>query len=946
MERNAQLLERQPELAAIDSAIDRAADARGGALLIAGEAGLGKTSLLAAAAGRGRERGMRVLRARGEELERDFPWGLVVQLFAPVAREPDADELFAGAAGLAQGLVEGAAVPPGASADAFPLLHGLHWLAANLSERAPLLLLLDDAHWSDAETLRYLIYLLARIEELAACVALTERSGESLEPTRSELLTRLRAHASVSTRTLRPLSSQAVGKLVRTELPEAAPELCSAIDDGAAGNPFFVRELALAAREEGIGRSPGGPDLVRELRPEAIRNSILVRLGRLGEDAGRLATAAAILGAGSPLRLVCDLARLDEPAGTGAVASLVAAAILEGTDRLSFAHPIVREVVYADIAPPRRVAEHRAAARLLNEAGAPVEEVAAQLMSSEPGSEPWAASVLREAARRAAARGAPDSAARLLRRTLVEQRGETEPGLLLELGQVEINLGDSEAIGHLGEAERIASDPVQRGTILASLAAARYAAGDTAGVVAATRGALSEIPAGTGGRVEAELLFNYGMTGRAVPPLVEDTARLVERSRTGPDGKPTPGEVVRLTLAGFDALLRGDHRLADERLRQAEEQLADEPLSRDVPVLAQITLHEFRAVLGHTDDAERAATGHLERARSRGSRLEAAIALEARAGARWWSGDLPGAIGDAELALSLTEGAWDAATVMLQVIKALVLLERGEPDAAAQTLEIPEDLETRLPGSWGWFLLPGARGRLALARGEWTEAREQALVARDRLLAIEAPTAGFVAWRPLSARAAARLGERGEAISLAREELELARAGGAASATVGIAMATLGAVHGGEEGLEALREAVEILGASPNALEHARSLVDLGAALRRAGWDRDARERLRQGLERARECEAGAVVEWAVEELVAAGARPRRPALRGVESLTPSERRVAEMAARGLSNREIAEALFVTLRTVETHLTHTYAKLEISARRELPAALGSEARAE
>ena len=937
--KSSELLEREAELAAIEAAISAAGEGRGGAQVFAGAAGLGKTSLLAAAAERGRERGMWVLRGRGEELEQDFPWGVAVQVFGPLAREADTNRLFDGAAHLTRGLIEGAPPPPGSPADAFPLLHGLHWLTANVAERAPLLILVDDAHWADEETLRFLNYLLGRVEELPACVIIAERSGEPLEPPNAELLARLRAHSAASTRTLKPLGSEAVARLVRIELPDAAAELCSAVGDIAGGNPFLTRELVLAAREEGIGPT-GQAERLRELRPEAIRNSILVRLGRLGEEAGRLAVAAAILGPGAPSRLGYVLAGLDESAGNSAATLVVAAGILEAADRLTLVHPIVREVVYADIAPQRRASDHRVAARLLHESGAPVEEVASQLMNSEPIGERWEVSALREAAVRAAARGAAGSAARLLRQALAGMGGK-DPGLLFELGSVEAKLGDAAGIRHLEAAASLSPDDRQRGTILATLAAARYAAGDTDGLVGAVRGAIDEIPPGSGGSVEAELLFNYGMTGRAVPALVGDVARLMEQPRTAPDGEPTPAEVVRLMLIGFDAMLRGDHRSADERLLGARQHLADERLSRDVPVLAQITLEEFRGVLGHTRDAERAATVHLEAAQGRGSRLEATIALEARAGARWFGGDLPGADGDAELALSLSEGAWDAATVVLRVIKALVLLERGDPAAAARTLDVPEAFEEGLPGSWGWFLLPCARGRVALARGECSTARQQALLAGDRLLAIEAPTAGFASWRPLASQAAARLGERDHALALAREEVELARAGGARASTTGIALANLGSLEGGDAGLAALRESARLLEASSARFEHARALVELGAALRRAGWHRDARESLREGLERARACEARALADRAAQELAAAGGRPRRLALSGVDSLTPSERRVAEMATQGLANREIAQALFVTLRTVETHLTHVYSKLGISSREELAEAMRS-----
>jgi DNA-binding CsgD family transcriptional regulator len=143
----------------------------------------------------------------------------------------------------------------------------------------------------------------------------------------------------------------------------------------------------------------------------------------------------------------------------------------------------------------------------------------------------------------------------------------------------------------------------------------------------------------------------------------------------------------------------------------------------------------------------------------------------------------------------------------------------------------------------------------------------------------------------------------------------------------------------GRDGVDDLHDAVAILAPSPARLEHARALVDLGSALRRAGSRREAREPLREGLEVARRCGAAALVEAAHEELVTAGARPRRLQFSGVESLTASERRVAEMAASGQSNREIAQALFVTVRTVENHLSRTYRKLDIGSREELPEAL-------
>jgi DNA-binding CsgD family transcriptional regulator len=192
--------------------------------------------------------------------------------------------------------------------------------------------------------------------------------------------------------------------------------------------------------------------------------------------------------------------------------------------------------------------------------------------------------------------------------------------------------------------------------------------------------------------------------------------------------------------------------------------------------------------------------------------------------------------------------------------------------------------------------------------------------------------------RSLLALGLAQLGEVEEARRLAAEELELARAWGTPG-VIGAGQRIAGLVADREPGIELLREAVATLEGSGARLERAHALVDLGSAQRRAGKRAEGRERLAEGLELADECGATALVEMAEAELRAAGARPRRRALSGVGSLTPSERRVAEMATEGMTNKEIAQALFVTLRTVETHLSHAYGKLEISSRDELSKAL-------
>jgi ATP/maltotriose-dependent transcriptional regulator MalT len=269
---------------------------------------------------------------------------------------------------------------------------------------------------------------------------------------------------------------------------------------------------------------------------------------------------------------------------------------------------------------------------------------------------------------------------------------------------------------------------------------------------------------------------------------------------------------------------------------------------------------------------------------------------------------------------------------------AQILVERGAVDEAAALLDavetqIASDAFSRAPVLRGRALVEGAKGdhREALAR---TLELGAALAAFGHTN----PSASYPAWRSLAALEHHALGEAQDALALAQEEVTLARTWGVPS-TLGRALRILGLIEGGDAGIELVREAVALLETSPAQLEHAYALANLGAALRRANQRAEAREHLRQALELAQRSGATLLAEQAHEELIASGARPRRVELSGAAALTPSERRTAALAAEGLSNRDIAQALFVTLRTVEMHLSNAFRKLDISSRTQLAAAL-------
>ncbi|MEA2443496.1 MAG: hypothetical protein QOJ12_788, partial [Thermoleophilales bacterium] len=213
-----------------------------------------------------------------------------------------------------------------------------------------------------------------------------------------------------------------------------------------------------------------------------------------------------------------------------------------------------------------------------------------------------------------------------------------------------------------------------------------------------------------------------------------------------------------------------------------------------------------------------------------------------------------------------------------------------------------------------------------------------ALAAGELANAWGAVNPSVVGWRSTAALASLQLGDRDEAARLAAENLELAEAYGAPRA-LGIALRVDGVVTGGERGIESLERAVDLLSASGADLEHARALAELGAALRRARRRAEAREPLRAALDLATRCGATPLAERAHAELAATGARPRRVVLSGADALTAREREVAQMAAAGGGNVQIAQALFVTRGTVEKHLEAVFRKLGIHSRDEIAAAL-------
>jgi ATP/maltotriose-dependent transcriptional regulator MalT len=339
------------------------------------------------------------------------------------------------------------------------------------------------------------------------------------------------------------------------------------------------------------------------------------------------------------------------------------------------------------------------------------------------------------------------------------------------------------------------------------------------------------------------------------------------------------------------------------------------------------------------DEALQLSTRALELAVRRGSPTAFVRTLSVRSEINYRLGRVDDSLADARQGLDAMDEPWDVDRKMLMSALVHALIERGGQDEAMAELRA-HGLDSGPVEAYFDNVLAHARGRLMLACGRVREGVDELLAVGARQEAWAAFNPAMSPWRSDAAPALASLGEPDEARRLAAEELDRARSTGARRA-IGIALVGCALTSERDDQVELLEEAVTTLEQSPAALEHARALTQLGAALRRAGRRADARERLAAGLDIAHRCGATALAAQAHEELLAAGSRPRRLALTGRDALTPSERRVAEMAAQGLSNRDVAQALFVTVKTVEMHLGRTYRKLGIGSRGELAEALST-----
>lgn len=419
------LLERETELARLAAAVERGIVSSAAVVAIAGPPGIGKSELLATARTLSAERGMRVLTARGGELERDFSYGLVRHLFEGVlgsATPGDRRRLLSGAAGHAATLFEPAQAAPSSPAESsFALLHGLFWLTANVAAERPLLLAIDDLHWSDRPSLRFVEYLSRRLEGLPVVLAVTLRPDEPGAD--AVLLDAFLAGLEVTRLEPHPLSEAASAQVVRAALSrDADPEFCRSCHRASGGNPLLLRELVRTLEDERVAPTAAATGAVLQLGARALSRSVGLRLRRLGSAVAGFAQAAAVLGDGASVRHAAALAGLADDDAYGAVAALSQLDVLRPEGSVEFVHPLVRAAVYANLHAGERERPHARAAQVLADAGERAERVAAHLLLVPPCGNETTVATLQMAARSSLASGDARAATSYLRRALAEPR--------------------------------------------------------------------------------------------------------------------------------------------------------------------------------------------------------------------------------------------------------------------------------------------------------------------------------------------------------------------------------------------------------------------------------------------------------------------------------------------------------------------------------------------
>lgn len=911
------LLERDLELGTVDALFERMRSGRGGRLLIEGPAGIGKSALLDAALERAREQGMTCLEAVGVEVASSVAFGVARAALGPMwVSTTDADG-------------------GGDQPDAVPAtLQRTVQAVLDLAEESPVVVCIDDVQWADAASVRWLSLLAQRATGSRVIVALGVRTEDAeRHPALDELLNARRA---VVVRPA-PLSVDAAGQLIETVLGAPADAaLARACHAETGGNPYLLSALAHGLRQSGITSGEVSESAVREVGARVISRGVALRIEGLDPPARALVESLSVVGDVGGMSEVANVAGVMPADAADAASVLLRAGLLRSVQPPEVAHPLIGAAIRAQLPARRREELARAATVRLLAAGR-VEDAAGHLFELPPRGDPETVATLLEAARLATARGAPDVAASLVQRALAEPPPpEREVEAWAALGSAQLASGHPDAVASLEQAVARTPSGAGRGA-LAELLALALAYEDSTGKAI---GALDSVRADLGPE-HGELREQLEAVALHYTCFRPEHRAEGERRLARWQGQRPKGELAyRLVLAE-----QARHSLLNASPAAETAVLAERALAGGV-LLSRARAQHSVAVLNLAFAGRTAiARGHIQdgiaEARRRGDVMALAVHVVVHGEVRRIEGDMVAVELDTRTGFDLLPyGERGPRFMMRGLIEALV--EQGQVEAASEAVR-GADLAGEMPPS---ISAPGmlyARAMMRRATGSSAGALEDLLRAGEiaELMGLRDPIS--VPWRLAAAELMLELDDRRGAAALVGEHLELAQRV-ALRAAIGPAVRVRGLLEGGAAGLRSLAEAVELLDGSFAQLELARALVDLGLASR-DGDPSAARAVLQRGATLAGRLGASVLAGRAETAMLAAGGRPRRVARRGVEALTAAERRAARLAAEGLTNREIAETLVLSEKTIESHMASCFRKLGIRSRTQLTAALGGDERA-
>ncbi|MEU0534144.1 AAA family ATPase [Amycolatopsis tolypomycina] len=894
---------REPELGRLTGLFPVVLGGAAASAVLAGEFGMGKSAVLRTAAALAADAGFTVASATGSRLESHLAGGLVRQL-ADALEEPGAPP---------RPPVAELCGPSGES-EALDLFFRI---VRDATDRGPLFLGIDNIHLADAWSMRCLAYIRNRVLDLPVLIVLTSVVGY---PQHREVALLDMVGSTPLTITLNGLGDAAAAEI----LGLAPGELASACREATGGNPVLLQALR--------------PRLLPGADPHELGSSLIgqVLTTRVQEfpHAPAILHAAAILGEDAGFDLLARLAGVDELDALQAIDTLVRLHVLNNSDQPALTYSFVRNSLLKDMPQTTRAVNHSRAAKLLTEAGAPPERVAAHLLEATSIRIPWAVDVLRLSARDAVFSGQAELAARHLRRALEERlTSGRRMAVLLQLAHAEFQFDPPGAAKRVREAVDTVGNRETAAYIATAMLLSLCGGQDARLGISAAGQIAARLDAGGPDAVWPLLCMTYlAEAGSRLgpPPEFRDfeeqwaplTDPAAQRSRSALLALDAvrSGDSAQDAVGHFaDALVGDDGELFEQHyfFTLATAVLADEPAHVDrLCRVLDVEREPWDVHVPH---------GALPT-------LARGIALQA-------SGDLQRASVHFESLLRRFDERGGTTTCPVGVLCAAKLVEcwveLGRFEAATSLLDRMDFVASQ--GLFTHTYLLYARGRLRVATGYTRFGFEDLLSCGRRLAHHGMRFPGFVPWRAHAARAALALGQTDDAARLAEEDINASARWGAAR-PLGTALTTLGLVREDDEAERALQKAITTLRSSPSRLQLATALTELGTLQARHGQSEKAIETLRQAVELSEQCGARPLARRAAEELRSAR-RALTPAKDNEHGLTRQENRIAVMAAQGLTNREIATALHLTRRTVELHLSGAYRKLGIPGRAELGGAL-------